>query len=399
MSKKQNIIIWYISLAIIISISIGFTTEELERLNHTTFILLLISIVGITAVVTTRGDGGIDFIDFNRYVSPLIILVFYLIIAVGLCMYKTQVYDVEDLTADEISELDGGASVRSDYLFVTIKNENKFHIKSIVISATITPKSGVEAPRKTFSLFCSPKMGEEEDSCMTPTTLRRDSNYEKLNWSIISAKVKPVINHPTKYEIAALVLLFIYVPIGIVIVLLTSARETIEDKGVNNAVWTKRFIFYTVVYIGGILMWPLFLNSWFSKANDAKEDLKHYKKPAKTALDDFIKATYGNSKQKKKANLLEAANLAYESLLDKRVGKEKVIEQTAELIDSTITYSTHDLALCVALFFYRKTELKDDLAEAQLIARMNLMKWLETNDVNRIVASTFEDNLYDLYKR
>ena len=58
----------------------------------------------------------------------------------------------------------------------------------------------------------------------------------------------------------------------------------------------------------------------------------------------------------KRANLDEAIKLAHEDLLMGLVGRLEVSSIASELNDGPIPYSTHDLAMSVALNFFRKPE-------------------------------------------
>ena len=90
--------------------------------------------------------------------------------------------------------------------------------------------------------------------------------------------------------------------------------------------------------------------------------------------------------------------MAFELLLAESINKDDVRAQASELIKTSINYSTKDLALVVALYFFMKPEMKDTLFEAQLMARLTLQEWIQEKSVNLIIAKTFEDKLYKLFK-
>ena len=121
------------------------------------------------------------------------------------------------------------------------------------------------------------------------------------------------------------------------------------------------------------------------------------KKPA-TMLDEFIFAVYGNPPPAKTARPEEAAQIAYKELLMGVVSQEEVAKLTAELNASRIPYSTHDLALSVALNFFKQPDLVPRLRDAQLLARMKAANWLQQGKVVPPLVQSFEDVLYRLYK-
>ena len=375
-------------------LSIGMLNDQLGKLNDTAFMLLLVGIFGGTAILTTRGKGGLDWRVFNRFVSPLFIIIFYLLVVFGLCAIKINIFDVTDVPNDVIQAAEGGASVdENGYFRVSIDTDNKWKLSTVTVSASILRKDGWEEQRKTISLSCY--TNSRRDSCSDLSSLRRRRGDGELSWSIISARGKPNISHPTNVEVVLLCILFIYVPIGMIIVLLTSAREAVEDATVNKASWVKRTAFYTIIYFGGILLWPLFLNSWFSGSEKAtslpRENFN-------SALDEFIKITYGDNAERT-ASLSESVELAYQSLLGGLVDKAEIRLKAVELLQSSIPYSTHDLAISVALNFYKRDELAESLSDAHLGARVNVMEWLENGTVNEALAEAFEATLYKKFKR
>lgn len=127
-------------------------------------------------------------------------------------------------------------------------------------------------------------------------------------------------------------------------------------------------------------------------------DLFKSKKKPISAIDAFIFAVYGNPPPTKSAKPDEAAQLAHQELLLEIVAKDDIDKLTAELNAGPIPYSTHDLALSVALNFLRREELVPSLAEAQLFARMKALEWLKEHKVAPPLVGTFEETLYKLYK-
>lgn len=125
--------------------------------------------------------------------------------------------------------------------------------------------------------------------------------------------------------------------------------------------------------------------------------LKKKQEPA-NALDAFIRAVYGSPPPAKSARPDEAAQLAQEELLMGIVSKDQVGKVTMELNAGPIPYSTHDLALSVALKFFRHPELVPRLRNAQLIARLRALEWLQQGKVVPPLVQSFEQVLYKLYR-
>lgn len=121
------------------------------------------------------------------------------------------------------------------------------------------------------------------------------------------------------------------------------------------------------------------------------------KKKPESALDEFIFSVYGNPPPPKRANVSQAVGLANELLLD--IIDEKEVSNTAiALNDGPIPYSTHDLALSIALNIFKQPQHIPQLFEAQLLARMRMVEWLQDGLVAPILVKSFEDVLYRIYK-
>lgn len=121
------------------------------------------------------------------------------------------------------------------------------------------------------------------------------------------------------------------------------------------------------------------------------------KKKPQSALDELIFAIYGNPPPPKRANVSQAFDMANE-LLMRVVDEKKVNNQAIALNDTPIPYSTHDLALSIALYFFKKPEYVPQLFEAQLFARMKMLEWLQKGLVAPLLVQSFESVLYELYK-
>ena len=121
------------------------------------------------------------------------------------------------------------------------------------------------------------------------------------------------------------------------------------------------------------------------------------KKKPETAMDVFIRSIYGDPPPPKRAVLSEAIDLANELLMGE-VSEQDIIIQATQLNSGPIPYSTHDLALSVALSFFKKPELIPRLGSAQLMARMSMLEWFDEKKVAPILVKSFEDTLYKLYK-
>jgi len=122
------------------------------------------------------------------------------------------------------------------------------------------------------------------------------------------------------------------------------------------------------------------------------------KKKPETALDDLINAVYGNPPPARTAKLEDAIEIAYKELLFEQITKEEVTKVAKELYLSPIPYSTHDLALSVALHFFKQPQRKEQLSEVQLFARTALQPWINEKKVVIPLAQSFEATLYKLYK-
>jgi hypothetical protein len=117
-----------------------------------------------------------------------------------------------------------------------------------------------------------------------------------------------------------------------------------------------------------------------------------------SVLDEFIFAVYGNPPPPKRADINEATRLAFEELLMGNIDDSVVRQHAVELASGPIPYSTHDLALSVALNFFKQTEYMERLNTAQLLARLKVAKWLQAGLVVPVLVKSFEEVLYKLYR-
>ncbi|MBC8347005.1 MAG: hypothetical protein H8E24_00080 [Verrucomicrobia bacterium] len=122
------------------------------------------------------------------------------------------------------------------------------------------------------------------------------------------------------------------------------------------------------------------------------------KKKPKTALDSFITAVYGDPPPPKRANVPEAARLASDELLMGNINSSEVTQLAQELASGPVPYSTHDLALSVALNFFKRQECMERLWEAQMFARLKMVEWFQEGLVAPMIVKSFEEVLYKLYK-
>jgi hypothetical protein len=115
-------------------------------------------------------------------------------------------------------------------------------------------------------------------------------------------------------------------------------------------------------------------------------------------MDQFIRAMYGPNPPKKSADPSAAADLAG-SLLGGRVPPDQLAGLANELHAGPIPYSTHDLAVAVALGVFKDVppEQRKELFNAQLAARLTVLEWAKAGKVIGPHLQVFEDTLYKLY--
>ena len=126
-------------------------------------------------------------------------------------------------------------------------------------------------------------------------------------------------------------------------------------------------------------------------------DLFGSKKKPESAMDIFIKAMYGDPPPPKRAKLSDAVDLANELLMGE-VSEREIVTLATQLNSGPIPYSTHDLALSVALNFFKDPARISRLGMAQLMARMSMIEWLQEKKVALLLVQSVEDTLYKLYK-
>jgi hypothetical protein len=101
------------------------------------------------------------------------------------------------------------------------------------------------------------------------------------------------------------------------------------------------------------------------------------------------------------ADVSKAISLCEEDLLQSKVPKSEIREIALELFNNQIgiKYSTHDLAIATALNFFKQDNMKSELDDVQLHARMKVLEWFNNKEsINPILFKSFEDTLYKKYK-
>lgn len=93
-----------------------------------------------------------------------------------------------------------------------------------------------------------------------------------------------------------------------------------------------------------------------------------------------------------------AAELAFQHLLASKVRLQAIVVVAAELTRLIGVKTDQELALATALFFFEKQDLKPSLHDAQIMARLTMLKWLQDGAVGTDEAKHFESELYSLYK-
>lgn len=80
------------------------------------------------------------------------------------------------------------------------------------------------------------------------------------------------------------------------------------------------------------------------------------------------------------------------------VPREQIHRLASQLIAGPVPYSTHDLAVSVAMAFFKDPAWQNTLADHQLAARMRVLEWIQTGKVAKMIAGVFEETLYRAYK-
>lgn len=122
------------------------------------------------------------------------------------------------------------------------------------------------------------------------------------------------------------------------------------------------------------------------------------KKKPQSVMSQMATAMYGPGAQMGKSDLAAATKYAFENLLGEVVPFEEVAAIAQGLRNGEMPYSTEDLALATALNFFRRDELKGSLSSVQLLARMQMIEWLQAGKVNLMLVQVFEDTLYKRFK-
>ena len=124
------------------------------------------------------------------------------------------------------------------------------------------------------------------------------------------------------------------------------------------------------------------------------------KRTSSSTMDELIRTVYGDRPPKKSADVRQAAALAADVLLGGIFDRLTVVRIANELNAGPMPYSTHDLAVSVALNQFKSapSENRDQLFDIQLTARMTVLSWVKDGKVVPALAQAFEHTLYEAYK-
>jgi hypothetical protein len=371
MNRKQNILLCYFTIAISSLAILGFLGRDFGTISGIKFSLIILSLHGLVALIVTRGDDGIDTNTFMKSVFPVLLIPFYFFIS-GL--FLSIFYDNfhTNLNSNEIEKIIARGELSKDKFSFTYDGD--LSLKKSTVKLVETFKDGPITPipeNETVNLTCN----NIECSGYRYNKKIQSGSY---SWSIRSVTVRA--SDFLKVLLGCFFL--IYIPIGMAIVLLTSAKNHFNDKIPEHVPFLNRFALFAISYISGIIFFPFYLNSWFTK------------KKKRSLLDDFNNVVNSASVGKSNADINLAIELTHTELLCEVISKNEISKLANEISIEQIELSTNDLALVTALFFFSKVELKESLSDVQFLARLKLQEWIQTESVNLIVAKMFEDTLY-----
>jgi hypothetical protein len=123
-----------------------------------------------------------------------------------------------------------------------------------------------------------------------------------------------------------------------------------------------------------------------------------FKKKQPTVMDAMIRLVYGANPPSKSADLERSIAIAYRDLLCEQVPLSQVKQLASELFKGPVPYSTLDLAVSTALGIFKDPEYVPVLQECQLVARLRVAEWTKGGMVPPLLAQSFEEVLYRLYK-
>ena len=372
MNRKQNILLCYFAIAITSLSILGFINGDFGNFSAIKFSLVILSLVGLVALLVTRGDDGIDAYTFKISIFPTLLIPVYFFISLFLINVFYDNYS-SNLNSQQIENLNARGGL-TKYKF-SFSYHTDVSLKTASVTLLEIVKDGEFAEDETISLTCTYR---ECDGYRFNEKIQ-SSNY---SWSINGATAKA-----SEFLMFSLVGFFlIYIPIGMAIVLLTSAKNHFNDKIPEHVPFLKRFAFFAITYTSGIVFFPFFLNSWFTKVKK------------RSLLDDFNDVVNSGSVGKSNADINLAIELAHTELLCEVISKNEISKLANEISIEQIDLSTNDLALVTAMFFFSKAELKESLSDIQFLARLKLQEWIQAKSVNLIVAKMFEDTLYKKFK-
>ncbi|HET6407408.1 MAG TPA: hypothetical protein VFG14_05970 [Chthoniobacteraceae bacterium] len=98
------------------------------------------------------------------------------------------------------------------------------------------------------------------------------------------------------------------------------------------------------------------------------------------------------------SDVAAAVDLAFRHLLLERVPQAAISEVAGELSKLLGSKAPHALALAAALFFFEQQDLKGDLQQVQMFARLKMLEWLEEGRIEPGEGQYFANQLYELYK-
>lgn len=115
--------------------------------------------------------------------------------------------------------------------------------------------------------------------------------------------------------------------------------------------------------------------------------------PDSKQLMNLANFVYGTPLPSKKADLGGAITISYEKLLKGSVDKAELSDLAIELYKSPFAFSTDDLALVIALYFFASPSHRLALMGEQVTVRQYIFKCVEDGSINKTIAKTFVDRM------
>jgi len=154
MNRKQNILLCYLAFALIVLLTIGFNNDDLEMLNKTTFSIVVLLVLGCTALIATRGEDGLDYEILKSKIFPILYVLTYFSAAYFLLYERVEDLIYQPISKSIVSQMSPTAQIRNSHFTFDKANLKNWIVNEAEVSIYKKSVVGPDQFLEKLKLIC-----------------------------------------------------------------------------------------------------------------------------------------------------------------------------------------------------------------------------------------------------